>query len=139
MATIITTKTKAPTQKEMFTKMIGVFEDIGGHDDLVQFCNERIEKLAKKAATSSSKKNEKDEQFFDLIADVLADGERKRATEIFNALTAGGTECSVQKVTAMLKKMVEAGRVTKTIEKKVTYFALAFGVDTEGEDGTDGE
>lgn len=132
MATVV--KAKAPTQKEMFGKMISVFEGMGGHDDLIQFCNERIAKLEKKAVSANSKKNEQDEQFFDLIADVLADGKGKRATEIFNALTANGTECSVQKVTAMLTKMVAANRVTKTVEKKVSTFALNFGVDGEGED-----
>jgi hypothetical protein len=132
MATVV--KAKAPTQKEMFGKMISVFEKMGGHDDLIQFCNERIAKLEKKAVSANSKKNAEDEKFFDAIADVLADGKGKRATEVFNALAKDMDGLTIQKVTAMLTKMVTANRVTKTVEKKVSTFALNFGVDGEGED-----
>lgn len=133
MATIV--KAKAPTQKEQFAKMIAVFKEIGGHDDLIQFCNERIEKLAKKATSANSKKSAEDEKFFDLIADVLADGKGMRASEIHKVLAVDNATLTVQKVTAMLKKMVDCGRAVKTVDKKVATFSLAFGVeDTESED-----
>lgn len=132
MATIV--KAKAPTQKEQFAKMIAIFEEIGNHDDLVQFCKERIEKLEKKAVSANSKKSAEDEKFFDLIADVLADGKAKRANDILKVLAEDIDNLTIQKVTAMLKKMVDCGRVIKTVDKKVSTFALNFGVDGEGED-----
>lgn len=132
MATEI--KTKAPTQKEMFTAFIKFFEDNGAPASFAEFCNERIAKLEKKATSANSKKNAEDEKFFDLIADVLADGAGKRASEIFNALAPSIEGLTIQKVTAMLKKMVDSGRATKTVDKKVSTFALTFGVeDTKGE------
>lgn len=134
MATIA--KAKAPTQKEQFASIIAILEscDNPKSADLIKFCEERIAKLEKKAVSANSKKSAEDEKFFDLIADVLADGEGKRASEIFNALASTVENLTVQKVTAMLTKMVAAKRVTKTTDKKVSKFALAFGVeDTEGE------
>ena len=132
MATI---KTKAPTQKEMFTAFIKFFEENGAPAAFSEFCAERIDKLAKKSTSANAKKDEANEKFFDAIADVLADGKGMRASEIHKVLVVDDPALTVQKVTAMLKKMVENGRVTKTIDKKVATFALAFGVeDSEGED-----
>lgn len=130
MATIV--KAKAPTQKEQFAKMISVLEEIGGHDDLVQFCNERIAKLNAKAVSANSKKSAEDEKFFDAIADVLADGTPKRATEILNALAPQFEGLTIQKVTSMLTKMKAAGLVEKTVDKKVSTFTLVFGESAEG-------
>lgn len=129
MATIA--KAKAPTQKDKFNSIIAILEDVGGHDDLVQFCNERIEKLNAKAKSANSKKSAEDEKFFDAIADVLADGSAKRATEILNALAPIFEGLTIQKVTSMLTKMVAANLVAKTVEKKVSTFSLVFGEKDE--------
>ena len=129
MATIV--KAKAPTQKDKFNSIIAILEDIGGHDDLVQFCNERIDKLNAKAKSANSKKSAEDEKFFDAIADVLADGSAKRATEILNSLAPNFEGLTIQKVTSMLTKMVAANLVTKTVEKKISTFALVFGEKDE--------
>lgn len=129
MATIV--KAKAPTQKDKFASIIAILEDMGGHDDLVQFCNERIEKLNAKAKSANSKKSAEDEKFFDAIADVLADGSAKRATEILNALAPQFEGLTIQKVTSMLTKMVAANLVAKTVEKKVSTFSLVFGEKDE--------
>ena len=129
MATVV--KAKAPTQKDKFNSIIAILEDVGGHDDLVQFCNERIEKLNAKAKSANSKKSAEDEKFFDAIADVLADGSAKRATEILNALAPIFEGLTIQKVTSMLTKMVAANLVAKTVEKKVSTFSLVFGEKDE--------
>lgn len=131
MATIV--KAKAPTQKEKFSAIIAVLEGIGGHSDLVQFCNERIEKLNAKAKSANSKKNAEDEKYFDAIADVLADGSAKRATDILKALMPDFENLTIQKVTSMLTKMKAAGLVDKTVDKKVSTFTLVFGeAESEG-------
>lgn len=48
-----------------------------------------------------------------------------RASEIHKALVVADPALTVQKVTAMLKKMVDRGEVDKTIEKKIATFSLA--------------
>jgi hypothetical protein len=121
------TKVKAPTQKEQFADIIAILEgcDNPKSERLIQFCNERIEKLNAKAKSANSKKSAEDEKFFDAIADVLADGSAKRATEILNALASDFEGLTIQKVTSMLTKMKAAGLVEKTIDKKVSTFTLA--------------
>lgn len=127
------TKVKAPTQKEQFASIIAILEgcDNPKSADLIKFCEERIAKLEKKAVSANSKKSAEDEKFFDLIADVLGDGKGRRATEVFNILSKDMDGLTIQKVTAMLTKMVAANRVTKTVEKKISTFSLNFGVDGE--------
>lgn len=113
---------KKVTQKDLYERIKGRMADDA---EVVAFCNKKLEQIANKATSGNSKKNAEHEKMFDAIAEVLNGSEGMRATEIFNALTANGVECSVQKVTAMLKKMVENGEVVKTVEKKVATFALA--------------
>ena len=122
-------KTKAPTQKENYSAIIAILEKSADPKapSLIEFCEGRIEKLAAKATSANSKKSAEDEKFFDAIADVLADGSAKRATEILNALAPNFESLTIQKVTSMLTKMVAAGLVNKTVEKKVSTFSLVFG------------
>ena len=54
------------------------------------------------------------------IADFLADGSQRTATEIGDALG-----ISNQKASALLKQMVDAGSVVKTVDKRKAYFAIA--------------
>lgn len=54
------------------------------------------------------------------IADFLADGTLRTATEVGTALG-----ISNQKASALLKQMVEAGSVVKSVDKRKTYFAIA--------------
>ena len=54
------------------------------------------------------------------IAEFLADGTLRTATEVGTALG-----ISNQKASALLKQMVEAGSVVKSVDKRKTYFAIA--------------
>ena len=130
MATVInSTKVKAPTQKEQFTDIIAILKD-SDHPKaagLVKFCESRIEKLERKATSASAKKTAEDEKFFDAIAEVLGDGSAKRATDIMKGIAPEFADITIQKVTSMLTKMIAAGLVEKTVDKKVSTFSLVFG------------
>ena len=72
--------------------------------------------------------------FLDLIRDVLAEnsnalgmqcGAIAKDSRITEFTWADGKETSPQRVSAMLKKLVDCGDVVKTTDKKVTYFRLA--------------
>ena len=54
------------------------------------------------------------------IAEFLADGTLRTATEIGDALG-----ISNQKASALLKQMVDNGSVVKTVDKRKAYFAIA--------------
>jgi len=110
------------TQKELYERIkVRMADDA----DVVALCDKKIEQIAHKATSANSKKNEANEAMFSAITDVLNGSKGMRASEIHKALVADDPALTVQKVTAMLKKMVENGEVVKTVEKKVATFALA--------------
>lgn len=110
------------TQKELYERIKARMADDA---DVVALCDKKIEQIAHKATSANSKKNEANEAMFSAITDVLNGSEGMRASEIHKALVVNDPALTVQKVTAMLKKMVENGEVVKTVEKKVATFALA--------------
>lgn len=113
---------KKITQKELFERIKSVMADDA---EVVALCNKKLEQIAHKATSGNSKKTAEHEKMFDAIAEVLNGSEGMRASEIHKALSVADPALTVQKVTAMLKKMVDNGEVIKTVEKKVATFALA--------------
>jgi len=111
------------TQRDYFNDIIAMAE-ANGRTDLADFARGRIEALDKKSANKKpTKTQEANEVLKDTIAEVLADnGGKMTVTQIiasgkFDALT------TPQKISALLKQMIEADRVVKTVEKKTSYFS----------------
>ena len=139
MAVVVvnTNKAKAPTQKELYEAIISMAkgeETKLSADAIVNFAEKKIEQLANKNSKSSGKKNEEQEIFLDLIRDVLVEcsnvngmqcGAIAKDSRVAEFVWADGKETSPQRVSAMLKKLVDSGDVVKTTDKKVTYFRLA--------------
>ena len=103
-------------------------------DKLSEFAEKKIEQLAKKSGTVSAKRTEEVDKFLDLIRDVLVEsadvkgmqcGAVAKDSRIAEFKWADGKETSPQRVSAMLKKLKDAGDVVTTTEKKITYFRLA--------------
>ena len=119
------------TQKELFARIIAHMSDDA---EVVAMCKKKIAQLTNKASSATAKRNEADEPYFIAITEVLADGTPKRATEIMNAISASfDPKPTIQKVTSMLTKMVAAGEIVKSVDKKVSTFTLA-PVDEVAED-----
>ena len=76
----------------------------------------------KKTPTKTQKENEVLMEV--IVNDLAVIGAPVTVTELINgyAPLEGFTN---QKISALLRKLVEAGRVVKTMEKKKTYFAIA--------------
>lgn len=110
------------TQKDFFNEIIEVLNEVG-RDDLVAFCNDRIDKLSRK---SSSKKPTKaqveNEGIKATILEVL--GEIAPATATMIA-TDPRVNVSNQKVSALLRQLIESGEVIKTTDKGKSLFSLA--------------
>ena len=111
-----------PTQKDILARIRSA---MANDAEVVAYCDKKLAQLVNKANSANSKKSAEDEKYFIAITDVLADGNGKRATEILNGLTPIFEGLTIQKVTSMLTKMVANGEVIKTVEKKVSTFALA--------------
>lgn len=118
---------KKMTKKEMFT-LIATLN--ASNQEIVDFCNHEIELLEKKKSNGNAKANEKMEQSVDLVYKALVVvGRAVTPSELIaetdlSALENESGVVSTQKVSAMLKKLVDCGRVEKYTDKKKTYFRI---------------
>lgn len=111
------------TKKEMFEMLKGV-AGVAENADMVAFIDHEIELLNKKSANKKATKTQ--EENVGIKAEILnvltADGatvsDIQTKSDVLSAL-------SNQRVSALLRQLVESGQVVKTVDKKKSYFSLA--------------
>ena len=110
------------TKKEMFTMIKAQVKD---NAEMVAFIDHEIELLDKKASNKkATKTQEANVGIKSTILAVLEGAKPMTVTEMQGASAELG-ELSNQKVSALVRQLVEAGEVVKTIDKKVSRFSLA--------------
>lgn len=116
---------KKMTKREMFNEVIAIATEVG-REDIVEFANHEIELLEKKASKSGSTKTQKEnvEIMTRLIEELDTIGKAVTITEMQRFSEYAGT-FSNQKISALLKKLVDEGKVVKTVDKKKSYFSVA--------------
>lgn len=124
------------TKKDYFNQLLAI-KEVSANENLVGFINHEIELLAKKSGKSGQTKTQKEnEVILKTIVECLAtDRTPMTITELQGAYTELA-DFSNQKLSALMKKLVDNGTVTKTIDKKKSYFVLADKVEeteVEGE------
>ena len=118
---------KKMTKKEMFT-LIATLN--AGNEEVVKFCEHEIELLEKKRSNGNAKANEKMEKSVELVYNALIEVNRAVTTSELIAetdlseLANESGVVSTQKVSALLKKLVDGGKVEKYTDKKKTYFNI---------------
>ena len=114
---------KKMTKKEMFAL---IREEVKGNAEMVAFIDHELELLEKKKGSANSKKvgeQVKEEQLVKTVLVALA--RPVTVTEMLGASMELVAELKTnQKVSAVLKRLVEKGEVVKTVEKKVSYFSV---------------
>ena len=109
------------TKREMFAHIATVN---ASDAEIVEFCNHEIELLdkrgsGKKGQTKTQKENE---GIKEIIIDALAaSGEKMTVSEL---LKCEGLDYSNQKISALLRQLIESGRVETTMEGKKAYFSI---------------
>ena len=121
---------KKITKREMFAQVIAMAqgkEITVTADEVVAFAEHEIELLEKKAGSKSKKETAADAEngrLMDLVMEVLVGSDKPMTvTEIMGANAELG-ELSNQKVSALAKKLVDAGRVTKGTDKRKSVFSV---------------
>ena len=115
------------TKKEMFNLIANLN---AGNQAIVDFCNHEIELLDNKKSNGNKKANEKVAKEVEIVYNALVLVDRAvTASELIadsdlSALENDSGVVSTQKVSAMLKKLVESGKVEKFTDKKKTYFKI---------------
>ena len=110
------------TKKEMFARIATVNANDA---EIVEFCNKEIELLdARKASKRPSKTQIQNAENLEVIKEVLAEAEAPMSIAEIKGADARLVEFSSQKMSALLKKLVDNGSVVKSMDKKKAYFAL---------------
>ena len=96
-------------------------------DLLIEFVQHEMDLLAKKNSTGTVRKPTKtqieNEKYVAMIEEILLDKEPRTISDIQaeNEILA---EMTNQKMSALLKKLVDSQKVVKFVEKKKTYFQI---------------
>jgi len=116
---------KKLTKKEKFAMLKEIVVDMG-NDMLVEFINNEISLLEKKSSKSTQTKTQiENENIKDRIVEVLLELDKSvTITELQGANEEMATY-SNQKLSALLKQLVEENRVVRVPDKKKTYFTVA--------------
>ena len=119
---------KKMTKKEWFAVLANVVEasEMENKTEALAFIAHEVELLEKKSAKSGATKTQKENVgIMESIKTALSEvGKAVTITEL-QAASSAMAEYSNQKLSALLKKLVESGEVVKTTEKKKSYFSLA--------------
>lgn len=119
---------KEMTKKEKFELAKKLLAD---NEMLVEFFNHEIELLDKKKSNGNAKANEKMAGEVELVYNALVEVNRAVTpseliadTDLSKIANPDTGRVTPQKVSALLKKLVESGRVEKYTDKKKTYFRV---------------
>ena len=116
------------TKKEMFAMVMEVVKasDAENRTEMIDFINHEVELLNKKSSKSGeSKKNKENEVLLASLVDALGEfSEPVTITDFMRTSTHEVATLSNQKLSALLKKLVDRNMVVRTVEKKRAYFSL---------------
>ena len=110
------------TKKEMFTMIKAQVKD---NAEMVAFIDHEIELLDKKASNKKATKTQKANVGIKSTILAILEGAKPMTVTEMQGASAELGELSNQKVSALVRQLVEAGEVVKTIDKKVSRFSLA--------------
>ena len=121
---------KKITKKEMFAQVIAMAqgkEVAVSADEIVAFAEHEIELLNKKAGTKSKKETANDAEnarLMEVIVETLTGSEKAMTVSELMTANAELGELSNQKVSALMKKLVDGGRVQKSTDKRKSVFSI---------------
>ena len=110
------------TRVEMFNA-IKAIPQVADNQEMVDFIDKQIAQLAKRKS-AESKTQKENKALMEVVVDAMELlNKPATATQIMKS-DASLSELSLPKVSALLKKLIEDGRVERTIEKKIALFSL---------------
>ena len=118
------------TKREFFGEIREIVKE---NTELVAFIDHELELLDKKTSAKSTKVNTEQVELMGKIVDALNKIGRSVTISELQKENAEMAEYSNQKLSAMLKKLVDNKQVTKMIDKKKSYFMVAETPEVEGE------
>ena len=121
--------TKKMTKKEMFAMVAKVVEnsEVANKAEMLEFLAHEVELLEKKnSKTGQTKTQKENEVLMGQLLEALKEFEKPvSVSEFMKGSSHEVATLSNQKLSALFKKLVEAGKVVKTTEKKKSLFSVA--------------
>lgn len=123
------------TKKDFYMEMVEIFQELG-KEEYVDFCNHQIELLDKKSTGNKglTKVQQENETIKDMILEELAKYQNengititellKQSDVLSNYVTVEGKNITNQKLSALMKKLVDEKTVSRTTDKKTSYFKI---------------
>ena len=121
---------KKITKKEMFAQVIALAngqEITVSVDEIITFAEHEIELLNKKANSKSKKETANDAEnsrLMEIVTNILLNAEKPLTVSEIMAENDELNELSNQKVSALMKKLVDCGKVTKGTDKRKSVFSI---------------
>ena len=110
------------TKKDYFNELKGLVVGNEREVELIEFLDRQIELLSRKTSVKTKTQKE-NEVLIEKVYEALATVENPVTVTELQAVEGMG-DFSNQKLSALLKKLVDAGRITKTTDKKKSYFSV---------------
>lgn len=116
--------------KKMVVEMMLADEEIVANEVFKAYLENELELLKKKSENKKATKNQEANVAIKTdMLEVMAHMAPSTATEIMNAVKSVDTEkyatLTNQRVSALLRQLIEDNKVVKSVDKKVSKFALA--------------
>ena len=116
------------TKKDYFKALLAI-EEVNANSAMVNFINHEIELLEKKnGKRKPTKTQEENEIIKELILDKMAENVNQlfTATEIMKAIQPKieVVELTNQKVSALIRQLIEVNLVKRIVDKRKTYFQI---------------
>lgn len=120
------TNTKKMTKRDYFNTLLGIAE-VKANDELVKFIEHELELLAKK--NSSEKKptavQVANEGIKSVIIETLAENGKMMTISEMQKVSAELGELSNQRISALIRQLINDEKVIRVEEKRKAYFKIA--------------
>ena len=117
--------TKKITKRDLFNEVIKLAQE-NGRNDLVEFAQHEIDLLnSKKSSNTMTATQKENENIKAIILEELARAGKAVTITELQAQSEKLANYSNQKVSALLKQLVDTKAVAKVIDKKKSYFTIA--------------
>lgn len=107
--------------KKQAIEQIMTFEEVWSNPEIMVVLGRMLEQLERPRKENPKKVAERDELTEKILA-VLASQDKPCSIKELREMENGLGELSSQKISPVMKRLVEAGRVEKTTEKRVSVF-----------------
>ena len=115
---------KRATKRDMFNDVIAIATELG-RTDLVEFANHEIELLNKRAERNTLTKTQKENlELVENIYNIIVELTKPVTIADIQAASDLTANLSNQKISALLKKLVDAKRVVKVVEKGKAIYSI---------------